>query len=201
MQMNLDISRQFGGRLKKTLAAFVPAVLVCLLAAGLAFAGEHAEPAGTMGWIQKSVHSAILLAGLIFIYVKYISGPLKKRVEGIENQLAEAKTAKEDAVKKLAEVEARLKNKDAELQSIVDVAAENGRKEKEHLIAEGERMSREIVENAKENIDAEISKAKEQIRREAALMAVEMAEKLVKDNITKEDQAKILEDYIAKVGG
>jgi len=199
--MNLEISRLFVGRARKYAAVTVGLAVFVLLAAGLALASEEGVPATKMDWIMKSVHSLVLFIGLVIIYKKYISGALKKRVEDIENQLADAKAAKEEAVKKLSEIEARLKDKDAEAKAIIDVATENGAKEQERLVAEGERMSKDIVASAKENIESELTKAKEEIRREAALMAIELAEKMVKENINREDQARILEDYIAKVGG
>jgi len=201
MPMNLDITRLCKGRAGRFAVLTAVAGVIMLAAAGLALASEDLPPANEMDWIMKSVHSLILFIALVVIYKKFVSGALKKRTENIENQLAEAKAAKEEAVKKLSEIEARLKDKDAEAKAVIDIATQNGEKEKERLIAEGERMSKDIVESAKENIGAELAKAKEEIRREAALMAIELAEKMVKENINREDQARILEDYIAKVGG
>ena len=69
------------------------------------------------------------------------------------------------------------------------------------ILKEAERIAQEIISGAKANMDAELLKAKDALRREAALMALELAEKLVKEQISKEDQARILEEYIEKVGG
>jgi F-type H+-transporting ATPase subunit b len=201
MPMKLKTESAFGSRSGKTAAVLAVVLLTGLAVAGLVYASEGGEPANTMDWIKKTVHFGALLAGVVFLYVKFGTAPLKKRIEGIENALADAKADKEEAIRKLTEVEERLKNKDQETQSIVDVATENGVKERERLIADGERMSQDIVESAKENIGAELVKAKEEIRREAAIMAIELAEKMVRENINKDDQARILEDYIAKVGG
>ena len=185
-------------------AAFIGAyALVGVL--GLAAAAYAAEGGGTevttMDWVWRIVNFAIILGVLIYFLKKPVQTMLRKRIEDIETALAEAKRAREEALKRLAEVEARLKDKDAEVQSLVKLAEENGRKEREQIIADSAKAGESILASAKENIDAELLKAKDALRREAALLAVEMAEKIVKENIKKEDQNRIVEEYIAKVGG
>jgi len=172
------------------------------LSAVAAFAQEHGEEGPTtMDWVWRVVDFAVIAGVLVY----FVAGPFKNffrsRVEGIEAALAEAKTAREEALKRLAGVEARLKDKDAEIQSLLKVAEENGQKERALLLKDSEQMGEDILASAKENIDAELLKAKDALRREAALLAVELAEKMVRENIKKEDQARIVEEYIAKVGG
>lgn len=185
--------------------AFTVAVAIAVTA-GMAYAQEHGgghgeEGATMLDWGKRVLNFTIIAAGLGYIYSKYIKGSLKGRIESIESALAEAKSAREEALKRLADVEARLKDKDSELAGLISVAEENGRKEKALLIEEGARMAEDIIASAKDNLDSELIKAKEELRREAALVALELAEKMVRENITKEDRTRIVEEYIAKVGG
>ena len=166
-----------------------------------AYAAEKEPETTPMDWVWRIVNFAIILGVLIYFLKKPLQTALRKRIETVEAALAEARAAREEAVKRLAEVEARLKDKDAEVQSLVRLAEENGRKEKEQLIADSAKAGESILVSAKENIDAELLKAKDALRREAALLAVELAEKIVRENIKKEDQNRIVEEYIAKVGG
>ena len=181
-------------------------ILLALLAVGMtalaAYAGEGGEEGASMkDWMWRLVDFGFVAVLLVYIFMKYIKGMLKTRIEGIEASLAEAKSAREEALSRLAGVEARLKDKDTEIKSLLTIAEENGRKEKALLIDESRKMGEDIKAAAKENIDAELLKAKAELRKEAALLAMEMAEKLVRENIKKEDQARIIEEYIAKVGG
>jgi len=181
--------------------AILAAAAVCVTALA-AYAGEGGEEGPTtMEWVWRVVDFSFVAGLLGYIYVKYIKGALKARIEGIEASLAEAKAAREEALKRLADVEARLKDKDTEIGSLLKIAEENGRKEKALLIEEAKKMGEDVRSSAKENIDAELLKAKSALRREAAILAMELAEKLVAENIKKEDQARIVEEYIAKVGG
>ena len=200
--MEKEVSR-FKVLAVKASKAVVPGLLIVALLATCALAQEGGEePATTaMDWVWRVVNFGIIVGALAYFLAKPLKSFLKKRIEDIEASLAEAKAAREEALKRLADVQARLKDKDSEIQSLVKVAENNGKKEKDEIIKEAERVSLEILASARENIDSELIKAKDALRREAALMAVELAEKMVKENISKEDQARILEEYIAKVGG
>lgn len=177
-----------------------------VLFAGVVLAQEHGgghevEMPTKMEWFWRVLNFGIIFAALTYFIAKPLKSFLRKRVEDIEAALSEARIAREESLKRLADVEARLKDKDRELAALVSVAEENGRKEKEILISEAGKVGADIVASAKENIGAELVKAKEELRREAALMAIELAEKMVRENIKKEDQVRLLDEYMAKVGG
>src|SRR4030043_434981 len=57
------------------------------------------------------------------------------------------------------------------------------------------------AKQAKANIAFELKYAKEAIKAEAAEIAIEMAEKKLKEKLTTEEQEKLLEESIAKIGG
>jgi len=174
----------------------------CLLFTSLAFASGGEE--GSAGAIAKDYLWKIINFGILFfVLYKYGKKPLqdflKKRTELIEKSLKEAKEAKELAQKALAEVEERLKGKDREIDEIISSARESGEKEKARLIEEGSRMKEKILEQARTNIAYELKKAKETIKEEAAAVAIELAEKKLKEKLTEEAQFKLLEESLAKI--
>ncbi|HLB25678.1 MAG TPA: ATP synthase F0 subunit B [Nitrospirota bacterium] len=189
--------------MKKTAPRVLSALLFVALTAAAALAAEHGgEEAATMkDWIWRVLNFSIILGVLIYFLAKPLRNFLNKRIKDVEESLAQARSAREEAMKRLSDVEAKLKDKDAELKALLEVAQDNGKKEKELLAQEGGRMTEAILASAKENIDSELIKAKEALRREAALMAVELAEKMVREKIKKEDQERIVREYISKVGG
>ena len=174
--------------------------IVAVFAAVAFAAGAGEEAAKPMDWGWRILNSGIIIAVLVWVWIKYGKPALLGRIAKIEASLEEARKAREEALAKLSAVEAKLKNKDAELKGIIDVARANGEKEKEMLVKEAEKMVSDIAVSTKELIDAELAKAKEAIRREAALKAVELAEKMVRENVKKEDQARMLQEYLEKVG-
>jgi F-type H+-transporting ATPase subunit b len=171
----------------------------------VAFASGGGEE-GSAGAIAKDYLWKIINFGILFFVLykfgkKPLQSFLKQRTELIEKSLKEAKEAKELAQKALAEVEERLKARDREIGEMVSSAKESGEKEKARLIEEGSRMKEKIIEQARTNIAYEVKRAKETIMEEASAIAIELAEKKLKEKLTQEEQLKLLEDSLAKIEG
>jgi F-type H+-transporting ATPase subunit b len=105
------------------------------------------------------------------------------------------------AAKALREVEERLSLKDKEIADIIASAQSSGERERDRLIAEGQRMSERIAEQAKTNIDFEVKRAKEVIQAEAVEAALQLAEEKIKAKLTKEEQDKLLRESIKLIEG
>ncbi len=179
-----------------------------LLFASVAFAGgggggEPATPASIFkAYLWPVINFLILVAIMIFVIRKLdVKGFFKKRTELIEQSIRESREAKELAQKALAAVEERLKVKDSEIEHIIASAGQSGEKEKTRLIEEGERLKARILEQAKTNIDYEVKKAKEAIKEEAVELAMELAEKKLKEKLSKDEQLKLLEESLVKIEG
>jgi len=150
-------------------------------------------------WLWPVVNFAILMFILVFFGRKPLSEFFKKRTEMIEQSIKEATEAKEIANKTLEEVRERLKNTDTEIEKILESARKSGEKEKEAIIADGHKLKEKILEQAKSNIAFELQKAKETIKTEASLMALELAEKEIKERLGKKEQEALINDYIKRL--
>jgi F-type H+-transporting ATPase subunit b len=177
----------------------------CSLFTVFAFASgggeEGKHPSLFMDYLWKIINFGILF----FIIYKFGKRPLqsffKQRTELIEKTLKEAKEAKELAQKALQEVEERLKVKDKEIDEIISASRQAGERDKDRFIEEGDRLREKILEQAKTNIDYELKSAKEAIKAEAVEIAMELAEKKLKEKLTKEEQERLLEESLTKIGG
>lgn len=142
---------------------------------------------------------------LVFILFKFGKKPfqnfLRSRTELIEKTLNEAKEARASAEKALREVEERLKTKDAEIQTIISAAQKSGEQERDRIIEESAKLNEKILEQAKTNIEFELKSAKEAIKAEAVELAMELAEKKLKEKLTKEEQERLLDESLMKIGG
>ncbi len=176
----------------------------CLLSFTGVFAaeegGEHAAFTWK-DWFWPVINFAFLVFILVFFARKPFAEYFKKRTELIEKSLKEATEAKELAQKTLNEVRERLKNTDSEIGQIIESAKKAGEKEKEAIVADGERLKAKILEQAKANIDFELQKAKEKIKSEAAMMALELAEKQIKEKLGQKEQEALIDDYIKRLEG
>ncbi len=147
----------------------------------------------------KVLNFAILVVVLVWFTRKPLKDFLKKRTELIEKTLKEAQEAKDLAQKALSAVEDRLKLKDKEIEEIMSRSKSSAEREKELLVKQGEQMREKILEQAKNNIDYELRLAKESIKAEAAEIAVELAEKKLKEKLTKEEQIKLIEESLKRM--
>jgi F-type H+-transporting ATPase subunit b len=192
-------------RISSAIIYSLPLVFVMsLMFVSIAFGSEGGEAQTSVfrEYVWPAVNFLVLVFVMVYLAKKMdIKGYFRKRTELIEQSLNEARQAKELAQKALAQVEERLKVKDKEIEEIVASARISGEKEKERLIEEGERMKERILEQAKTNIDFEVRQAKSSIRDEAVEIAMELAEKKLREKLTREQQMKLLEESVAKIEG
>lgn len=173
-------------------------------------AGEHGAAAGEHGgghgagqmkdfmwrWIDFGVMAAIVVWALKKADMK---GALVRRRENVAALLREAVDAREAAEKKLAEYTRKLEKANAEVDEISAAIRREGELEKERIVAEAKATAAKITEQAQRAADQEVQKARAELRAEAARLAVELAEKKIRDNIGKNDQDKLVNDYLSKV--
>ncbi|MBU5638478.1 ATP synthase F0 subunit B [Geomonas sp. Red69] len=179
--------------------------------ASLGFAEEAAEHAGAAhegghqaaqmkDFMWRCIDFAALVAIAVWALKKAdVKGTLAARRDGIEKTLKEAVAAKEAAEKKFAEYSQRLDQANQEIEVISANMKREGELEKERIIAEAKEAAARIKVQAEAAAAQEVLKAKDELRAEAARLAVELAEQKIKQNIAKGDQDKLVGDYISKV--
>jgi F-type H+-transporting ATPase subunit b len=190
----------------KKITYIMPVILLFALSA-VAFAssggGEHGEGGShIMPYVWQAVNFGILVALLVFVIKKAdIAGLLRARTEGIQKSVDDAREAKELAQKALAEVQERLKSKDKEIEEIINASMRSGEKERDRLIEEGQRLSEALLEQTKTNIEFELKEAREAIKAEAVQLAMEIAEKKIKDKLDEGQQKKLLDEAMGRLEG
>ncbi len=180
-------------------------ILVSLATAGFAAEGgeaaHHVDTAKQMkdfGW--RVLDFAVLLAILVWALKKAdVKGSLKARRDGIEKALQEAVTAREAAEKKMAEYQGKLTKANEEIEAISLAIREEGQREKARIIGEAKAAAEKIKEQARQTSEQEVVKARTELRAEAARLAVQLAEQTLKEKIEKNDQDRLVGEYLTKV--
>ena len=191
------------GRQKSKFFPILLSGLFILTVTSLAFAsggGEEHTPLWKE-YMWKIINFLLLFIVLYKFAKKPLADFFQKRSETIAKTLQEAKAAREAAEKALREVEGRLKSKDAEIGAIIAAAKRSGELERNAIIEESVRLKEKIVEQAKTNIEFELKQAKKIIKAEAVELAMELAEKKLKEKLTKDEQERLLDDSLVKIGG
>ena len=130
---------------------------------------------------------------------KIIIKGLNARAEKIQDDLKEAEKIRETAKKSLAAYREQIDNAKSEANSIIENARVEAGRVRETIIS----AAREEAEANKNKIMLEIDREKEEVtndmRKQAVDIAVVMAEKILKRNITKEDNQALIDEFISNV--
>ncbi len=193
------ISRNIAEKLlerKVVIALF--AFILPLMPAILRAAEEGGEHGGgiDMSLVWKAVNFAILAVVIGIVWKKVLKGLFEKRGEDIKKALEDARAAKEAADRKAEEYRGKLAALDKRVAELHKELEAEGAAEKNRTLAEAEKASAKIREQARLSADAELKKAMAEIREEVARIAVGMAEEILKKEIKPEDQEKLVKSYL-----
>lgn len=189
---------------RRWFAAIVSAL--CLVGAPvLAWAAEEHGSGGGLINIDKSliiqaVNFAILLFVLHRLLYKPLMATMQERSNAIKKSLDEAQAARAEATRQQEENAVRLKAAYAEAAAIHDQARKEAAEEQRRLVEAARAESQRMMESAKAQLDADVRRAREDLRREVSEIAVAVAEKLVRKSLRDEDHRRIVDEAIASIG-
>lgn len=189
-------------RAKVTFALLTVLLVVLLCSLAYASGGEHHADSGVLlkDFLYRVLNFAIVVAILVYFLTKPIKKGLAGRRVEIEKALNEAKQAKDEAEAKFAEYDRKLAQATVEIAEISDAIRREGELEKQKIIENARAMAKQIEKDASKTAELEIAKAKTALQREAVHLAVSVAEELLKKNFTKDDDARLINEYMRKVG-
>lgn len=189
---------------KVTVSTAVFIVLTGLATAVLAASGgdgHHADSGVLLkDFLYRCLNFGVAFGLLAYFVTKPIRKGLTGRREGIAKSLADAEAAKAEAEAKFAEYDRKLSKAAAEIEEIQVALRREGELERERILAGAREMSEKIKQEAEKSAANEIAKARAELREEAARMAIAIAQELLKKNFTSDDQNRLVNEYLQKVG-
>ncbi len=167
-------------------------------------AGEHEGHHGlTHSQIMNFIWHCLNFSILVVILVKFLRQPiadaLQGRKESIRSAFDELDAKKVEAERKYAEYERKLSNMDAEAERILNSFIEQGKVEKEKIIAQAHEAAERIKAQAEFYVQQELAKARSELQKEVSEMAVKMAEDLIRKNLTDQDHHRLISEYLERV--
>ena len=119
---------------------------------------------------------------------------LEERRESIRKSLDDARQAKAELERLQAESTKILAQARAEAEAIMSRTRSDADRFREELKQKARDEASTLVKNAERQIELETSRAVQQIRQEAVDLSVAIASKLLQRNVTKEDNARLIEE-------
>ena len=146
----------------------------------------------------------IVVFAIILVYILRnkigIGKVFDSRAASIVKELQQAKQDKEEALKQLAEVEARLSRLDQEVADIRLEAEREASREAERIREAAEADAKKIAQTATREIEGAMKAARSELRAFVAEQAVQIAEATIRKEIRPADASSMLTRYAEELG-
>ena len=180
---------------------FMTATAAALIASPAFAAGD--KPFFSLANTDFVVTLGFLVFIGVLLYFKVpsmLTGLLDKRAEGIQAELDEAKSLREEAQALLASYERRQREVQDQAERIIAHAKEEALLAGEQAQADLEKSIARRLAAAEDQIASAQAGAVKEVRDRAIAVAIEAAREVVAKQMTAADAAKTIDDAIAEVG-
>lgn len=163
---------------------------------------EHEQHPAT-NWVSFGLQSAtfvIFVVGLVMFAKKPMRAMFLQRHQDVKKAVEEAQAAKLAAEAKFAEYQKKMGALDSELEKLRGTMKANAEAERTRLVSEAEAAKKRIERDTEAMITQELGRAREQLKAEAAELAVKMAEDILRREMKPEDQKHLVADYTKTLG-
>jgi len=150
-------------------------------------------------YIWTIVTFLVLVALLAKFAWKPLLAALEERQAGIRAALDEAQKARADVERVRVEAERLVNEARVEAGQVLARTREDAARLRDELKSQAQADAARLVSNAERQIQLDTNRALEQIRREAIDLSVAIASKLLQRNVSKEDNARLIDDSVKQI--
>jgi F-type H+-transporting ATPase subunit b len=173
------------------------ALALLLTAAGPAFAESEGAHGDGMFWQVANV--LLLLAVSIYFARKPVLGYLATRRDTIAKNLEGSAQLLAESERRLAEWNRKAAGLDREAESIREATRRAAVAEGERILADARASAERIRQSASAVAERELRMAQESLRREAADLAIELAAKILREQVNDGDRTRLVDEFIGRV--
>ena len=145
----------------------------------------------------------IIFLVLAFLLYKFAWKPLLTMLESrettIRQSLADAEKARDELANVKEDTEKLLAEARTESQAIVTAGKKNAQKMKEEIVENAQSKSDALLADAKKQINLEKDRAIAEVKSEVVNLSIEVAQKLIKKNLSKEDNLKLINESLSSI--
>ncbi len=171
---------------------------------------KHARPvrwlARKINWTVHGTH--LLLSGINFAIIaaiiiwagrKFLPGVFRYRSNSIQQALQQARAASQDANRRLADIENRLRQLDVEIGRMQSSAESEAAAEEARIQKAAEEDVRKVVQAAQQEIAAATKQARRELSNHTANLAIALASKQI--NVDANTDQVLVRTFAAKLAG
>jgi len=150
--------------------------------------------------IDLAIWTGVVFAVLFFVLSKFawpsISASLEERENRIANDIAEAHAKHEESTRILAEHEAKLALAADEVRGLLEEARRDAEQTKVQIVADAKKLADQERDRAVRDVERAADHAMSQLAETSANLAVDLAGKVLRQNITADQQAELVREAL-----
>lgn len=159
---------------------------------------EHAT--GIPHQIYINIFNFALFATLLFAVLrKPVKEFLANRRQTLERAVAEASEQRAAAETALRDITVRLSHIETEVARVIHELKEEGERERQLLITQASQFADKWKQDTSRAMDQELRKAQEALHTRTVSLAIALAEKMLREQMTPDDQAKMAQAFIDRL--
>lgn len=184
-----------------TLLAFIIVLVPSLaLAAGGSAAGHHGNPAPSIDLAYRAINFFILVGGLVYLLKKPLTAYFSERSAALRRSVDESKVEHDRIMKEYQEIKEKLSRIDAESRAMVEEWKADAVRENQKIKQTAQEHAIKLKADAKKIVASEVIQANEEMKLLAIGWARESAEKMIRDEITPEDDNRMADRFVERLG-
>jgi|GEM_PF-671563 len=152
---------------------------------------------------DMAIYTFVVFLLLLAILGKFawpaITAALEERERNIEENIAAAAAKHEEARKLLAEHEARLAAASGEVRELLEEARRDAEHAKVQILNEAKQAASAERDRAIREVDRATDAAMQRLAETSANLAVDLANKVVRTNISKDQQSQLVRDALSRL--
>jgi len=176
-----------------TRIGFITVVGLLFATPAVASGGEDA------GLLYPIINFVLLIAALIYFARKPVLQFFNDRRGEIQNDLKKSSDLLGEAEAKFASWQRKLADLDQELETIRETSRQRAENERASIIADATASAERIRADATAAIEQELRRSRAVLREEAADLALELAENLLRDQVNDGDRVRLVGEFIERI--
>lgn len=149
----------------------------------------------TFVWVLVNL-GILYLAVKKFLYNK-LNIFMEERANAITKNIEDANRLKSDSEEILTKQQQDIQNSLLEAKQIIESAKINATKEQETIINNAKEEAKQIIDNAKKQAEQYYNKQVEDLKNDMADIAINLASKIISENMDTEKNRKLVCDFLA----
>ena len=149
--------------------------------------------------ISIIINFLVLIGALVYLTKKPTKNFMETRSDDIRKNVEESERLQQEALAMLKNYEDKLSKLDGEVKALMENARNEGEKQKREILARADRMSAQIIENAKNMAERELLRQKDNLQKELMTKVIAEALAKLKEKASEKDHEQFTKQFISQM--